>query len=107
MATPDEVAELRFKTGLAPNDNTYGDDDALGALIDEKGSVNAAASEIWQMKAASYSTLVNVSESGSSRSMGDLYKNALGMAQYYGGSAATGALGKTATTRSVVREGGF
>jgi len=107
MATPDEVAELRYKTGLAPTDDTYGDDAALSDLIDSEGSVNAAAAQIWQWKAASYSTLVNTSESGSSRSMGDLYKNALGMAAFYSGGATIAAGGKVATTRPVVREGGF
>lgn len=48
-------------------------------VINREGSVDAAARYIWRVKAAGYASMVDISESGSSRSMGDLYKNALAM----------------------------
>ncbi len=69
-----------------PTTDTY-TDDALSALVDTKGSPEAAAAAIWQTKAGQLAKLVNTSESGSSRSNGDLYKNAVAMAKYYDGLA--------------------
>jgi hypothetical protein len=82
MATPDQIAALR---GLLNDpEGTEFSDDELSDIIDEATTVNGAASVVWTRKAASYSSLVDVSESGSSRKMGDLYKNALAMAKYFG-----------------------
>jgi hypothetical protein len=83
MATADEIAALR---GLInePDENCEGwEDDRLAELIDGSGSLNSVAHTIWLSKASSYSTLVDVSESGSSRKLGDLYKNALAMAKMF------------------------
>lgn len=84
MASAEQIASLRrMIDDPAGSTQTYSDL-ALSALIDQaEGVLEAAASELWQEKAATFSRLVNVSESGSSRSMGDLYKNALAMAKYY------------------------
>lgn len=79
MATTEEIKEVRDLTDGAE----LFTDEQLGALIDSGLSVNAVAYRVWQSAAASYSKLVNVSESGSSRSMGDLYKNALAMAKSF------------------------
>ena len=85
MATTAEVAALRALIN-EPTDETYSDEQ-LSLLIDTAGSVNAAGSEVWLSKAAQYATLVNVSESGSSRNLGDLHKNALAMAKQLGAEA--------------------
>lgn len=42
-----------------------------------------ATAEAWTVRAGRYHALVDTSESGSSRSMGDLYKNAIAMATFY------------------------
>jgi hypothetical protein len=70
------------------------------------GDLNAAAYDIWMEKAATYAKLVNVSEAGSSRSLGDLHEQALTMAERYGKSSALIAVGvvkPTARTRPIVR----
>lgn len=85
MATTAEIAALRALIN-EPTDENY-TDEQLGAVIDSAGSVKAAGSEVWLAKAAKYSTLVNVSESGSSRALGDLHKNALAMAKQLGAEA--------------------
>jgi len=80
VATPEEIAQLRLLIGT-----TNLNDDQLGAILDAEGSIEGAAAAVWESKAASSATLVNVSESGSSRSLSDVHKNALAMAKYWRG----------------------
>lgn len=81
MATDEKVASLRRMAG-EPTTDTY-TNEALSAIWDAAGSADGAAAAVWREKAAALADLVNTSESGSSRSMGDLYKNALEMARFY------------------------
>jgi N-acetylmuramoyl-L-alanine amidase len=81
MATAEEIAAFRLLIA-EPDETTYTDLFLSGAL-DSASSPNAAASSIWTQKAAAAATLVNVSESGSSRSLGDLQRNALAMAKQF------------------------
>lgn len=83
MATQTEITRLREL--VMPTDLT---DPELGQILDVSKNINEAASFIWQTKAAKYSTLVDVAESGSSRKMSDLFNNAMKMAQYHGGNSA-------------------
>jgi hypothetical protein len=58
--------------------------DQLGQLLDKnEGNFLEAAAEVWEIRAGRYHTMVNITESGSSREMGKLYENALNMAKYY------------------------
>lgn len=82
MAEPEEIATLSLLVGGTPDLP----DEQLGPIIDSNaGDLDAAAAVVWEIRAAKYHALVNISESGSSRNMGDLYKNAIAMAQYYRG----------------------
>lgn len=74
MASTTQIDELRALTDVATNDAVF-TPLVLGTLIDEHG-MNAAAASVWRRKAASYSGLVDVSESGSSRSMSQMFRNA-------------------------------
>jgi hypothetical protein len=59
-------------------------EDQIRQIIDlNDGDMNASAAQVWEIRAGKYHGLVNISESGSSRSMGDLHKNALAMAAMY------------------------
>jgi hypothetical protein len=82
MATEDQIATLR---GLInePDDSNGWDDEKLGAAIDAAETLNAAASGIWYQKAGQLASLVDVSESGSTRKLGDLRKNAMEMGLHY------------------------
>lgn len=80
MATAEQIASFRLLIDEAEDRAPY-DDISLSNRIDAAASSQALASEIWLEKAASYAALVNVTESGSSRSMSDLHKNALAMAK--------------------------
>lgn len=94
MATADEIAEVREYVG-EPGDANGWTAARIGVYVDREDDLFLAASAIWSAKAAGYADLVNVSESGSSRSMGQLIDNALKMAKEYaarsaGGSPTTG-----------------
>jgi hypothetical protein len=84
MATEDQVAELR-QTTAETDPNAGWDDESLAAIIDSTESMNAAAARVWSIKAGRYASLVDVTESGSSRKLGDLRKNASEMSAYYAG----------------------
>jgi len=83
MATAVEVSELR---GLIaePDESNGWTDEKLSSLIDAGDTLNTVAASIWTTKAATFATLVNVSESGSSRNLSDLHKQALSMSQHFG-----------------------
>ena len=83
MASEDQIAALRQMIN-EPDDTCEGYDDAtLGAVIDGTLTLNAAAAQIWFLKAGQAATLVNVSESGSSRNLSDIMKNAQAMGKLY------------------------
>lgn len=79
MATVDEIAALRLLIAEPDNLAPY-DDETLNARLTAAASEYALAYEIWTEKAAAAAGLVDVSEGGSSRKMGDVYEQALGMA---------------------------
>jgi hypothetical protein len=82
VATADEIAAFRLLIDEQADKDPY-TDASLGARMDLAASNEALASAIWREKAAAFAALVNVSESGSSRSLGDLQKNALAMADMF------------------------
>jgi hypothetical protein len=78
MATQDQISTLRRMTALTDDDAVY-TDSLLGGLIDDLGFETAAA-QIWKEKAAAAATLVDTTESGSSRALSQLRKGFLEMA---------------------------
>lgn len=74
MATFDEI--LRLRRYVAEPDETDYTDEVLSDIIDAFDTLDAAAVEIWDLKAASVAGLVDISEGGSSRKNSDLLKNA-------------------------------
>lgn len=78
MATAEEIAALRLLID-EPEQDTYSDED-LNARLTSGASVYALAYDIWTEKAAAAAGLVDISEGGSSRKLGDIYEQALGMA---------------------------
>lgn len=79
MASAEEIAALRLLIGQ-PDDVAPYTDAELSDRIDETGDLDLLAYNIWTEKAASYSDVVDMTESGSSRSLSQLQKNALSMA---------------------------
>lgn len=83
MATVEEIATLRLY--VAEPDETDWTDEMLGAVIDSSPSLNSAAVEVWDAKAAAAANLVDISEGGSSRKNSDLLKNAQAMRALFAG----------------------
>lgn len=79
MATAEEIAALRLLIA-EPEPDTYSDE-VLDARLGTAANEYALAYEIWTEKAASAAGLVDMSEGGSSRKLGDVYEQALGMAE--------------------------
>lgn len=84
MATEDEVNALRRATSLEANDETY-TYELLSAILDDLGTVAAAASSIWGERAAAYAGVVDTTESGSSRRLSQLHDQALKMQRFWSG----------------------
>lgn len=99
MASPEQIQELRIAINEMDNEPPFSDLE-LSATIDTKGSVRSAAQAYWKNKAASVAHLVNISEGGSSRSMGSLHQNYLKMAEQYTDPAETAETGGPSRSRT-------
>lgn len=102
MATNDELAKLRRMTDTPPNDATY-TDAVLAEIIDGSSSIESAAAQVWTEKAAAASGAVDMSESGSSRSLSQLQRNALAMAEKLAAASSSTSSGKFQGTVAVER----
>lgn len=95
-----------------PNDDNGWTEDRIQVLagaalrVDDTYDMRLLAATIWEAKAAEAVDVVDVSESGSSRSMGQVHGHALKMAERYRAPADASAdtsAGRT-RTRRIVRE---
>lgn len=59
------------------------DQERVTVLLDQGNSVNQLMSRFWNAKAAETAAYIDVSESGSSRSLGTVHENAVRMARYW------------------------
>lgn len=82
MATEADIARLRLMVG-EPDDTEPWTDSVLSELIDGAIDLNTAAMEVWEAKAASTASMVDTTESGSTRRMSQLNDQALKMLAYY------------------------
>lgn len=99
MASAAEIARLRLLVA-EPDATTYTDEDLSTRLDGVQGNQNQAAASIWREKAAQAAGLVDTSEGGSSRKLGDLHEQALGMSAYFSDlDASTGPTGGTRVHR--------
>lgn len=89
----ESILRRRLRDVLSdPNDDTgafFSNDEIHTMLAISGGSLNAAALEGWLMKAAYYSRFVDVEESGSSRRLSQMFKNAEAMVNFYRKAADT------------------
>lgn len=103
MATEQELDALHRAADVPASDDVY-PDSLLADILDAAGSVTAAAAVIWREKAAAYAKMVTMAESGSSRTLSDLYKNALAMADANAAAgASTTPSGRRSFTTQIVR----
>lgn len=99
MATASDIENLRRLTNGAEGYT----DEQLTALLDAGMTENQIAYRLWNEIAASSAALVDTAESGSSRKLSDLHKNALTMAATFkeGTNAALNATVTVRTRRAV------
>lgn len=82
MATAIQIARLREYIAEPTSVDPY-TDAQLSLIIDQEGTPEAAAYRVWTAKGAKTSTLVDVSEGGSSRKLGSLAAQAFSMAERF------------------------
>ena len=82
MATETEIRSLRRAANVDLEDETY-TSAILGGMIDDLGSIEAAAAAIWKEKAAASAELVDTTESGSSRRLSQIHDQAKAMASFW------------------------
>lgn len=72
------------KDQIGPNATAEGwDDTKIGQKLDDGLSVDEVTLMYWEGRIARTSTMVDVSENGSSRALGTVFSNALQTAQFY------------------------
>lgn len=81
MASASDILIVRGNTNQ-PTDAAPFTDDYIGDLIDAVG-VTGASAVIWEQKAATYASAVDVTEAGASHKFSDLFANAHKMALYW------------------------
>lgn len=79
----------------------------VSTLLDSGMTKDAVSLAYWESRMAATSNLVNMSESGSSRNLSDIYKNAAAQAEYFRVKKAAGdplsGVSRRVKTRSIKR----
>lgn len=86
MATVEEIQAVLDMLGDDPASNGY-DDARINELLDAGITDNAIAATYWEKRYASTAELIDISESGSSRGLSAVTKNAKDLAALYRGRA--------------------
>ena len=82
MATPEDIAVV--KSQILEESGAYGfDDNAISAMLDAGLSTTKTILAVWSGIAAKTSSMVDVQESGSSRSLSQIHTNAQAMADWW------------------------
>lgn len=105
MATAAEILLVREYINEATDTNGWTDARITTFIAGTKSLVYAAA-DIWAVKAGTYAGLVDVAESGSSRKLGDLLKQANAMSAHYRkrGDELSSPVGSGPVIRSITRQ---
>jgi Cdc6-like AAA superfamily ATPase len=83
VATSVQVAQLRLLIAQSEDVSPYTEAELSARIDTALANLNAVARDVWTEKAAAYADLVDASEGGSSRKMGDLHEQALNMVQFF------------------------
>lgn len=79
----DAVLQVRELLGPSSTDDWSNED--IQEKLDAQQTPEQIASAWWQLRASQTANLIDVSESGSSRQLSAIHKNALEMAKFYDG----------------------
>lgn len=83
-----QEADIMQVKDLLPSDSDW-DDPKISAYLDAPNSINRVLLLYWEGRAAKLYTAIDVNESGSSRSLSQIYQNAQRMAEYWRDRVAT------------------
>lgn len=78
-----EAVDIEAVKDLMPGDDTAWDDVKITTYLDGGKTVYGVMAQFWESQAAKYSTMLDVNESGSVRSLSRLYDNAIRLAEYW------------------------
>lgn len=84
MATPEQVAAVKLLLPSSDNQTTYGvswDDTVIGTTFDSESTVSKTVRAYWNAVLANTAQYMDVSESGTSRTLSQPWKNAWEMVQ--------------------------
>lgn len=82
MATQEEIDGVKDKLGPDAATNGY-DDTRIGALLDAGASANTVARDYWESRFSATADFIDISESGSSRGLSAVTRNAKELASMY------------------------
>jgi hypothetical protein len=99
----DDLTLLRRAIDEPDPEAGYSNTELSVRLKDAAGSLNVVARDIWREKLSAAAGLVNVSEGGSSRSLGSIFDHAKSMWQLYAQLAADEVAGSTSVLRRISR----
>lgn len=85
MADQEEIDEVRDMLGSSSEANGW-DDTKIGTLLDSGETPVAIARRYWESQMTESSDMADVSESGSSRALNQIFKNKAALAAYYRGA---------------------
>lgn len=105
LVTPELISSLRELIDEPDDTGGYTDDVLTAKLLTYGLNLNVTAYYIWVNKAAALSSLVDITESGSSRKNSQAYTNAQAMAQHFQVYVPTDAVnvGRTSRVRAIER----
>lgn len=83
MAEVAAIQAVRQSLGPDSASDAGFDDAAIGALLDSGTTAARIASSWWRLRVAATSAFVSISESGSTRNLAEIHKNALAMLEYW------------------------
>lgn len=76
-------ADIEAVKDLMPGSDEDWDDQKIGIYLDAGRSIAKVMQLFWESRASKLHTMIDISESGSSRSLSRLYDNAMKLAEYW------------------------
>jgi len=86
MAAPEDIQEVLDMLGPDAAESGW-TNEKIGAALDDGDTPNEIARRYWEYRMSRSSTMADVSESGSSRKLSQIFENAKALAAYYRGAS--------------------
>lgn len=103
MATPLQLSDLRAMIADETQPHQFEDADLNARIDTAEGDLRFVAGQVWSVKAARLSNLVDVTDGPSSRKLSQMHDHALKMSEHYSSVQVTASVGNRSGTRAIVR----